>query len=264
MKFAFVLALTLIAETVEIKPVVEQYGQFEPPHSAMPFVGIWHNRGPEGVRHWTAQDNIVSKIGGLSIAKDKMVINLNGKTVWTDGVGIYGYDGIDGELATKLIASGKTPESREISRRGYLESFAIPESVVVRNGTIVAKQLTNLSKDVLTLENVRYVTVNPAVADDQKLPLTFRALSAVGNEGTLTSLEWSISDPEKAVFQPRQTNDPEEIRGYLVPIGATGMVTVTLTGLNRKGEQVTGSLEVEIVGGAVQVIQIEALPPVDK
>ena len=69
---------------IEIKPVVE-YGNWTPPTAATPFVGIWHNRGPVGIRYVTMQNNVVSKVGGLSIAKDRIDINLNGKTIWTEG-----------------------------------------------------------------------------------------------------------------------------------------------------------------------------------
>jgi hypothetical protein len=102
------------------------------------------------------------------------------------------------------------------------------------------------------------------VADDQKLPLRYSALSGVGNEGTITNPVWSVSDPTKAEFQPRQAGDPTTIRGYLVPTGAIGTVRVTLTGTNSRNQQVSGFLDVEIVAGAVQTINIEALTPVDK
>jgi len=254
----------LVFSTVKIEPVVD-YQDYTPPRIADPFIGIWHNRGVQGMWTTSLTGNKVNKSGGLSIAKKQIDINLNGHTVWTDGIGIYGYDGIDGQLATELLATGKTPESRAISRQGMLEEWAIPEKVIVRNGTIVAPRFTNLSSEVLTIgTNLRFVTNQPVVADDQKLPLTFRALSGVGNEGTLNNVVWTISDPAKAQFAPRQANDPANVRGYLVPIGPTGIVRVTLTGTNSRNQQVSGFLDVEIVGGAVQVINVEALPAIDK
>jgi hypothetical protein len=105
---------------------------------------------------------------------------------------------------------------------------------------------------------------NPVVADDQKLPLRYSALSGVGNEGTINNPVWSVNDPTKAEFQPRQPGDPAVVRGYLVPIGPTGTVRVTLTGTNSRGQEVSGFLDVDIVAGAVTVINIEALAPVDK
>jgi hypothetical protein len=248
---------------IEIKPVVE-YQDYTPPRSADPFIGIWHNRGVQGMWTTTLTSDKVSKVGGMSVARKQITIDMAGKTVWTDGIGIYGYDGIEGNLAAGLLATGKTEESRAISRASMLEEWAIPEKVVVRNGTIVAPRLTNIPKEVLSVSNITFVTDQPVVADDQKLPLTYRALSGVGNEGVLNNPVWTISDPSKAQFAPRQANDPANVRGYLVPIGPTGMVRVTLTGTNSRNQQVTGFLDVEIVGGAVQVIHVESLPPIDK
>jgi hypothetical protein len=260
----FLIVSLLASETIEIQPVVDRQ-EYAPPTVADPWIAIWHNRGTQGM--WTAEvtSDKVSKFGGLSVARKQITIDLKGHTVWTDGLGLYGYDGIDGEFATKLLATGKTPESREISRRGMISDFAIPEKVVIRNGTIVAPKFTNLTSEVLEIgPNVTFVTASPVVADDQKLPLTFRALSGVGNEGVLNNVVWSVDKPEMAIFEPRQPNDPAVVRGYLVPVGSTGMVRVTLTGTNTRGQQVTGFLDVEIVGGAVQIVNIEALPPIDK
>lgn len=254
----------MLTSFIEIKPVVE-YGDWTPPKSATPFVGIWHNRGPVGLRNVTMPDNVVSKVGGLSIAKDLIDINLNGKTIWTDGVGIYGYDGIDGKLATELLASGKTPESRAISRQGMLEEWAVPQTVTVRNGTIVAPVLTNLNKEVLTVGgNLTYVTVGPVVGDDEKLPITFRAVTRGGNPADVNNIEWTVDDPAMATWEPRAATDPEAIAGYLVPVGPIGMVTLTAIGTNSKGQPITGTLDVQIVPGAATIIVVESLPPVER
>lgn len=263
MQIAMMLLMSLLSE-IKIQPVVE-YGDWTPPTSATPFVGIWHNRGPVGIRYVTMNDNVVSKVGGLSIAKDKIDINLNGKTIWTDGVGVYGYDGIDGQLATELLASGKTPESRAISRKGMLEEWAIPESVTIRNGTIVAPVLTNLPKEVLKIgTNVTYVTEGPVVGDDEKLPITYRAVSRGNNPAEITNLQWTVSDPAKATWEPRVATDPPAVAGYFVPVGPIGVVRLTATGVNRKNQPVTGFLDIQIIPGAATVIVIESLPPIDR
>jgi hypothetical protein len=257
-----ILLLSLLIE-IDIQPVVIKQ-DYTPPRSADPFIGIWHNRGVQGMWTTSLTSDKVSKSGGLSIARKQITVDMQGRTVWTDGVGIYGYDGIDGELATALLATGKTAESRAISRKGMLEEWAIPEKVVIRNGTIVAPRFTNLSKEVLTVQNVKFVTVAPAVGDDEKLPITFKALSRLGNDATVNDVQWSVDDPARATWQARTPADPENIAGYLVPVGPIGMVTLTAIGTNRKGQPVTGKIDVEIVPGAATVIIVESLDPIDR
>jgi len=254
----------LLFALIEIKPIVE-YGDWEPPRSAAPFVGIWHNRGTVGTLNVTLPDNVVSSVGGLSIAKDRININLNGKTVWTDGVGVYGYDGIEGKLATDLLATGKTPESRAISRQGILTEWAIPAAVNIRNGTIVAPRLTNLPKEVLTVgTGITYVTVGAVIGDDEKLPITYKALTRGGNSAEVADVVWSLSDPAMATWQPRAANDDPAIAGYVVPVGPIGLVKLTAIGTNSKGQPVTGTLDVQIVPGAATVIVVEHLPPIPR
>jgi hypothetical protein len=255
--------IIFLVPVIEITPVV-RYQDYTPPHVADPFIGIWHNRGNVGMWTTSLTGNKVSKSGGLSIAKQQITIDMKGYTVWTDGVGIYGYDGIDGKLATALLATGKTPESRAISRQGMLEEWAIPEKVVVKNGTIVAPRFTNLPKEVLTVSNVTFVTVAPVVGDDEKLPITFKALSRLGNDAVVENVQWSVNDPALAAWELRGPDDPENIAGYLVPVGPIGMVTLTAIGTNRKGQPVTGKIDVEIVPGAASVIVVESLPAIDK
>jgi hypothetical protein len=257
-----VLLLSLLIE-LDIQPVVVKQ-DYTPPRSADPFVGIWHNRGVQGMWTTTLTSDKVSKSGGLSIARKQITVDMQGRTVWTDGVGIYGYDGIDGELATALLATGKTEESRAISRKGMLEEWAIPEKVVIRNGTIVAPKFTNLPKEVLSVSNVTFVTTAAVVGDDEKLPITFKALSLLGNDAIVNNVQWTVNDPMKATWQIRGQNDPGNVAGYLVPIGPLGVVTLTATGTNRKGQQVSGSLNVEIVPGAATVIIVESLEPINR
>jgi hypothetical protein len=206
----------------------------------------------------------VSSIGALSVARGEIEIDMNGKTIWTNGVGIYGYDGIDGEFATKQLATGATPESRARSRQYFLEDFAIPTKVIVKNGTIVAPRLTNMTGEVLNVgANFTYVTEGHVVGDDEKLPITYKALSRVGNPATVTGVTFEFDLPELAEWQPRVATDPANIAGYVVPKGPLGIVRLTATGKNRKDVSVSGSIDIQIVPGAATVIVLESLPVIE-
>jgi len=253
------------AVTVEIDTVVEKVQDWTPPRSADPFIGMMHNRNSPGMYYSTLKNDKVQSGIGLGIGNDKVTYNLNNKTIWTDGIGIYGWTGDNDPIGLSIASNAANPEAGERTLNGLREDMAVPEQVVVRNGTIIANRFTNLtSAQLFVAENIKYVTANPTVGDDEKLPVSLRALSQLGNDAILNNVQWSIDKPDQATFQLRAVGDPAAIAGYVVPNGQIGMVRLTVTGTNRRGVQKTAFIDIEIVPGAAEIITIETLPPIIK
>lgn len=102
------------------------------------------------------------------------------------------------------------------------------------------------------------------VDDDQKLPLSAKGFSLKGNAATLTGVTYNVTDVTVGTFVPRVETDPVGVDGYFVPAGPLGETQVTVTAMNKRGQQVTGSLDVQVLAGPAVNIVIEALAPVDQ
>lgn len=100
------------------------------------------------------------------------------------------------------------------------------------------------------------------VDDDQKLPLSAKGFSLKGNVAQLTGVTYSVADVTVGTFVPRVDTDPVDIDGYFVPAGPLGSTVVTVTALNKRGQTVTGTLDVQVLAGPAVNIVIEALAPV--
>jgi hypothetical protein len=232
----------LETESLRIESVHENVYQLNPPRAADPYLMFLNTKSPLAVK---INDHVVSQKIGLGIGKNNLTVDLNGKTIWTDGVGIYGWT----DANDPVYHGGGTLET--------------PEVLTIKNGTIVAKTFTNL-KNVNVGANVTFVTTAPVVGDDEKLPITYKAISGSGNDALVNNVVWSVDNPAMATWQPRVAADPGNVAGYLVPVGPIGMVKLTATGTNRKGQQVTGSLDIQIVPGAATIIVVESLPAVER
>lgn len=263
--FSISVLFNLAFSTIILLDTNVEKQDWTPPHSPDPFVGMLHNRNNIGMHYATVKNDKVQSYMGLGIGRSHVTYNLNGKTIWTDGVGIYGWTGDNDPVGLAFKESAGSPEAGERTLQGLREEMTIPTTVIVKNGTIVAKQFTNLTKEqIFVAENVKYVTSNNAVGDDEKLPISLRALSAMGNDAILNNVQWSIDKPDIARFDLRVVGDPPSVAGYVVPTGQLGIVKLTVTGTNRRGVQKTASIDVEIVPGAAEIITIETLPPILK
>lgn len=263
--FSISALMGLVLSTALVLDTNVERQDWSPPHNADPFIGMLHNKYNTGMHFATLPTDKVRPSIGIGIGRSHVTYNLNNKTVWTDGVGIYGWTGDNDPVGLAAAAGAANPEAGARTLAGLREDMTVPTKVIVRNGTIVANRFTNLTSDQLFVaENVKYVTANPTVGDDEKLPITLRALSLLGNDATLNNVQWSIDKPDQATFELRAVGDAPQIAGYIVPNGQIGMVRLTVTGTNRRGVEKTAFLDVEIVPGAAEIITIEALPPIIK
>ena len=78
----------------------------------------------------------------------------------------------------------------------------------------------------------------------------------------MTNINVSIAN-NMGTWRPRVATDPAGVDGYFVPGSTLGVATMTVTGTNRRGAQISGTLDIEVVAGAASVIIIEFLPVID-
>jgi hypothetical protein len=100
------------------------------------------------------------------------------------------------------------------------------------------------------------------VDEDNKLPLDVKGFSRGGNLATLTNLQFTVADTSIGTVVVDPQNDPPDVEGFFIPTGTLGTTTITATGLNKGGQQKSGTLEVTVEVGAAITVQIDALAPV--
>lgn len=197
--------------------------------------------------HVLKRDINSPNLGWGSGRKAFTTFDLNQKTVFAEEYGFW--------LNDSVVPNSKDPTKNELD---------IPDGATFKNGTVVAPRLIKPgSESRITLQNITFITDQAAVAEDQKLPIKVTALSQSGQPSTVTNLSFSVADPAMGSFVPRVASDPPGINGYFVP-AQVGQATLQVTGTNRKGQQITGTLTIEVVGGAATVLRVESLAPVDQ
>lgn len=96
--------------------------------------------------------------------------------------------------------------------------------------------------------------------EDLRRQIGVKALSSGGNLAQLTDVTYTVTPPEFGAWQNRLPTDNPQVAGYFVPAGQLGTCTLTVSGKNKRGQVVTpGSITIEVVVGAAQVIVVEAL-----
>lgn len=215
-------------------------------------------RGPMDPYHMLANNGTLAthkllrdinspNLGWGSGRKAFTTFDLNGKVIFAEQYGLW--------LNDTVVPNAKDPNKNDLD---------IPDGAKFKNGTVVAPRLIKPgSESRIVLENITFITDQAAVAEDQKLPIRVTALSQGGQLATVSNLSFSVTDPSMGTFVPRVATDPAGINGYFVPL-KVGQVVLEVTGTNRKGVQISGSLTIEIVGGAATVLRVESLEPVDQ
>lgn len=106
-------------------------------------------------------------------------------------------------------------------------------------------------------------TVGTPVDEDMRLPVTYKGLSINRNPATLFDVSVTIDPPEMGTFVLRTAADDPQIAGYFVPEGTLGTCTLTVSANNKNGSPVTpGTLTIDVVPGAAQIIDVGSLPQV--
>lgn len=197
--------------------------------------------------HTLKRDINSPNLGWGSGRKAFTTFDLAGKNIFAQTYGLW-------------LNDRKEPNSKDPSKF----DLDIPDGAKFKNGTVIAPRLIQPgSESRIVLENINFITDQAAVAEDQKLPIRVTALSQSGQASTVTNLSFRVTNPAMGTFEPRVATDPPGINGYFRP-AQVGQATLEVTGTNRKGVQISGTLTIEIVGGAATVIRVDALPPVDQ
>lgn len=111
---------------------------------------------------------------------------------------------------------------------------------------------------------VVFTLADVTVDEDRRRRFGIKALSQNGNVAALTNVTYTITPPEIGTWQDRAVGDPPNVAGYFVPSGQLGTCTLSVSGTNKRGQQVTpGTITIEVVVGAAQVIVVEDLGEVD-
>ena len=111
--------------------------------------------------------------------------------------------------------------------------------------------------DGITHEGISQMTLS----DSQKSTLTLKAVDAKGNPTTITGTPtWATSDPTVCTVT---ADDPTGMTATLVGV-APGTARVTADDLEVWGKDVTGILDVTVIGGAATTLSINSGTPVDQ
>ena len=100
------------------------------------------------------------------------------------------------------------------------------------------------------------------VGNDEKLPLDIIPRTTNDKIGTATNLQYTVSPVTAGTFEIPATAPAE---AYFVPTdGYIGVATITVTGDNKKGVQISGTLAVTVLAGPAVRLEIVPLAPVPK
>ena len=197
--------------------------------------------------HVLKRDINSPNLGWGSGRKAFTTFDLNKKTVFAQTYGLW--------LNDTVVPNQKDPTKNDLD---------IPDGALFKNGTVVAPRLIQPGDEGrIQTQNITFITDQAAVAEDQKLPIRVTALSQSGALATVTNLQFSVTDPTMGSYVNRIATDPPGVNGHFIP-AKIGTATLEVTGLNRKNQQITGTLTIEVVGGAATVLRVESLPAVDQ
>lgn len=235
---------TPAATRIDVSPVAATHDVALPPRPADPYV-MWMNSYGQpptvlstGERGWKLRRDVVSPTIGFGFGQQNAIFDLDGKTIWAAEAG-FAFAPASGALLP--VTAG-----------------------TARNGTVIAPRLTEPGSEGIALKNITLITDQAAVGTDQKLPLSFRAISEpTGQTSTVTNIQVTVTNG-LGTWVPRAATDPAGVDGYFDPGPNVGTEVLVVTGLNRKGQPISGQVTIEILGAAATIILVDVLPPIDK
>ena len=234
-----VVAPLHVGYAVPVEVQVPARGELDPYHM------IANNKGTSNT-YVLKRDINSPNLGWGSGRKAFTTFDLNKKTIFAQTYGLW-------------LNDVAVPDTRDPTKN----DLDIPDGAKFKNGTVVAPRLIKPGSERIVLENIAFITDQAAVAEDQKLPIKVTALSQSGQPSTVTNLQFRVTDPSMGTFEPRVATDPPGINGHFRP-AKVGQATLEVTGTNRKNQPITGTLTIEVVGGAATVLRVESLAPVDQ